>query len=115
MAGGDSDAVLLAKRQENFGETFARVLAWAVPASHRYPDGVKYSMQYGYRDASASDVANDDGTVIRYDNFPHHAGAPNHHKHLPDGSVEPVDFPGVRELAERFKREVRDTYGEPWD
>lgn len=115
MGGSGSDAVLLVKRRENFDETFVEVVAWAVPASEQYPDGVRYSMQYGHRDPTATDVASEDGTIIRYDNFPDHPEAPNHHKHLPDGSVEGVEFPGLRRLAERFKREVSETYGEPWD
>ncbi|WP_254545735.1 toxin-antitoxin system TumE family protein [Halomarina pelagica] len=111
----DGAATLLIKRREDFGETFADVRVWSVPASTRYPDGVKYGMQYGYRDAEAAEVANDDGTVIRYDNFPDHPGAPHHHKHQPDGTVDPVEFTGVRPLYRRFKREVTDDYDEPWD
>lgn len=91
MGGGDRDAVLLVDRRHNFGETFARVRALAVPSTDRYPDGVKYSMHYGFRDGDTTAVANDDGTI------------------------EPVDFPGVRTLAERFKREVSETYDEPWE
>ena len=73
-------------------------------------------MQYGYkRSDDASDVKNDDGTIIRFDNFPDHPEAPRHHKHLPDGSIEDVDFEGIRPLFHRFRTEVTENYGERWD
>jgi len=43
-----------------------------------------------------------DGTIIRYDNFPDHPNAAIHHKHLPDGTVEAVDFTGLRSLFAAF-------------
>lgn len=61
-------------------------------------------MQYG---------STDGGTILRYDNFPDHPGAPIHHKHVGEDSVDSVDFEGVRPLYRRFKREVRD-HGEHW-
>ena len=53
--------------------TLADVTAWRVPQSERYPEGVRYSMQYGSTDGK---------TIIRYDNFPDHPGASRHHKHI---------------------------------
>jgi hypothetical protein len=76
----------------------------AVPQSKRYPEGVRYSMQYGSTDGE---------TVIRYDNFPDHPGASNHHKHTEDGPVKDVEFPGVFLLSQQFKQEVRN-HGEHW-
>lgn len=103
-SGEDADANLLIQRTMDFGETYAEVTAWAVPSSDRYPEGVKYSMQYGTTDGE---------TIIRYDNFPDHPDAAHHHKHRPDGEVEDVEFPGLEALFDRFKQEVR-THGERW-
>jgi hypothetical protein len=82
----------------------------ASPARSATPDSVKYSLQYGRSDAPEGD----DGTIIRYDNFPDHPDAPLHHKHTADGEIEGVDFDGLLALYRRFKQEVRN-YGEPWD
>ena len=87
-----------------------RSLPTASPRSERYPDGVKYSMQYGHSDAPEGE----DGTIIRYDNFPDHPGAPLHHKHTEDGEIERVDYDGVLDLYHDFKEEVRN-HGEPWN
>jgi len=46
---------------------------------------------------------------------PDHPNAPIHHKHLPDGTVDPVDFTGVRPLFEKFKIEVTEDYDEHWN
>lgn len=86
------------------GTTYVEIKAYDVPVSDRYPDGVKYSMQYGTTEGK---------TIFRYDNFPDHPNAQHHHKHVIDGSVEPVEFDGVRSLFDKFKTEVR-AYGEHW-
>lgn len=106
MTGDDGDATKVLDVVERFRRngTYVEIEAYSVPASDRYPEGVKYSMQYGTTGGE---------TVIRYDNFPDHPGAPNHHKHTADGSVENVDFGGVRPLFDRFKQEVRN-HGEYW-
>lgn len=101
----DGSATLVLRERENFGDRYADVRAWAVPESDRYPDGVKYSFQYG--------TVNGD-TVFRYDNFPDHPDAPRHHKHADDGSVDDVEFDGLVPLYRRFKREVND-YGHDWE
>ena len=101
---GDDTATLVLRERENFGDRFAAVRAWSVPTSERYPEGVKYSFQYGTVDGE---------TVVRYDNFPDHPDATTHHKHTPDG-VESVDFEGIRALYHRFKAEVND-HGHDWD
>ncbi|WP_121742843.1 toxin-antitoxin system TumE family protein [Natronorubrum halophilum] len=89
---------------KDFGGTFAEIRAWEVPSSDRYPEGVKYSMQYGTSDGE---------TIVRYDNFPDHPDAARHHKHLPNGGVEDTDFTGLEALYDRFKQEVRN-HGEHW-
>jgi len=66
---------------------------------------VKYSFQYGGFDGD---------TVFRYDNFPDHPGAPHHHRHTRDGSVEGVEFESVAALFQRFKSEVND-HGHDWN
>ena len=61
-------------------------------------------MQYGRSDA----LEGDNGTIIRYGNFPDHPDTPLHHKHTADGGIEAVDFDGLLALYRRFKQEVRD-------
>ena len=67
------------------------------------------------KDESTTQTENEDGTIIRYDNFPDHPNAPIHHKHLPDGTVDPAEFTGVRPLFETFKIEVTEDYDEHWN
>lgn len=102
MAADDS-ATLRLRERENFGDRYVEVRAWSVPESERYPDGVKYSFQYGTHDGR---------TLVRYDNFPDHPEAAHHHKHTPMG-VEDADFDGLRPLYQQFKTEVND-HGHDW-
>ena len=101
---GDDEAELLVDVTRDFGDHHAEVSAYRVPESDRYPDGIKYSMRYG-------NAAGE--TIVRYDNFPDHPGAAHHHKHRDDGSVEDVEFEGLRSLFERFRSEVRE-HGHDW-
>ena len=112
MAEDDDTVTQVLDVRERFpaNATYAQASAHRVTRSERYPDGVKYSMQYGRTDAPEGE----DGTIVRYDNFPDHPDAPLHHKHTEDGEIEPVDFDGLLDLYREFKQEVRD-YGEPWD
>lgn len=103
--GDDESGTLLLRERENFGDRYADVRAWDVPESDRYPDGVKYSLQYGTLESE---------TLIRYDNFPDHSGAAHHHKHTRDADVEDVDFDGILPLYRQFKTEVTD-YGHDWN
>ena len=73
---------MLLRERENVGDRYAEVRAWDVPESDRYPDGVKYSLQYGTLEGE---------TLIRYDNVPDHPGAAHHHKHTRDGDAEDVE------------------------
>ncbi|MFB6139203.1 MAG: DUF6516 family protein [Halosimplex sp.] len=102
---GEDEATLLVRERENFDERYAEVEARSVPESDRYPEGVKYSFQYGEFDGD---------TVVRYDNFPDHPDAPDHHRHDEDGTIEGIEFEGVAPLYERFKSEVTD-HGHDWD
>lgn len=97
MTQEDSDAELLFRKQETFEETYIEARVLDVPVSDRYPDGVKYAMQYGERDGE---------TIIRYDNFPDHPGAAHHHKHIGEHRVVNVGFTGVWDLYKQFKQEV---------
>lgn len=98
---GEDDSVLSVTK--DFGERYAEVTAWRVAESDRYPEGVKYSMQYG-------NVAGE--TIIRFDNFPDHPDASPHH--TVDGEVEDVTFDSLRDLYDQFKDEVR-RHGDEWD
>jgi hypothetical protein len=80
--------------------TYFEAVAYNVPTSDRFPDGVKYSYQYGKTGGE---------TIFRYDNAPdHHTHAPHHHKHTRDGRVIGVDFSGLNPLFQRFLQEVTD-------
>ena len=112
MPGGDETATQVLDVCERFpaNATYAQASAYRVPRTERYPDGVKYSLQYGRSDTPDGD----DGTSIRDDNLPDHPDAPLHHKHTADGEIEAVDFGGLLGLYRRYKQEIRD-YAERWD
>lgn len=99
MTQDDSDAELLLREQETFEETYLDIRVLDVPVSDRYPEEVKYGLQFGERDGE---------TIFRYDNFPDHPGAAHHHKHIGENHVVDVDFTGVSDLYEQFKQEVDD-------
>lgn len=101
---GDEEARPVLHVTKDFGDRYVEVSAFRVPESDRYPEGIKYSMQYG-------NAAGE--TIVRYDNFPDHPDAAHHHVHRSDGSVEDVEFDGVLALFERFKSEVI-TRGHDW-
>lgn len=102
---GDEEVKQILDKTERFPTgAYIDVDAYHVPTSDRYPEGVKYSFQYGDSEGA---------TIIRYDNFPDHPNAPTHHKHTGDGRIVAVDFEGVLSLYDRFKREVQN-HGEPW-
>lgn len=103
--GGDDAATLRIRERVNFDGRYVEVEAWDVPGSDRYPDGVKYSLQYGELGGE---------TVFRYDNFPDHPDAPDHHKHTADGRVVGVVFDGIAPLYRRFKSEVNE-HGHDWN
>lgn len=89
----DRDAARLFEDHVEFGDgTSVHVVAWDVPESHAYPDGVHYRFHFG----------SPEGTIIRYDNA--HAG--RHERHNPDGSVDDVEFTDVGNHYLRFRDEV---------
>lgn len=102
--GGEGDATKVLDVVEDFGDRYVEITAWRVPESERYPDGLKYSMQYGTAGGE---------TIFRYDNFPDHPEATTHHKHTSNGSVQAVDFEGLQALYEQFRTEVNE-YGDTW-
>lgn len=104
MADDDAGAAKVLDVTHDFGDRYAEVTAWNIPESDRYPEGVKYAIQYG-------NAAGE--TIIRYDNFPDHPDAAHHHKHTSDGTVEDIAFEGLRPLFEQFKPEVNE-YGHDW-
>lgn len=59
-----------------------------------YPCGWKYRLHFGDTDGNV---------VLRYDNS--HELEKGHERHTADG-VEIIDFPGMRDLYDRFLREV---------
>ena len=75
--------------------------AWEVPSSDEFPNGLKYRFQ-------ALDM--DENHIQRWDNTNDTHG-PRHHKHLPDGEIEPIQNPPetpeeVQELLKEFIDEV---------
>lgn len=61
-----------------------------------YPSGWRYSLHYGTTEGK---------TIVRYDNA--HEDTKGHERHV-DEKTEIIDFPGMRELYERFLREVEE-------
>ncbi|WP_458190482.1 toxin-antitoxin system TumE family protein [Haladaptatus sp. NG-WS-4] len=104
MTEGGATKVLDIREYFPENDTHVDVDAYTVTQSDRYPEGVKYSMQYGTTDGT---------TIVRYDNFPDHPDAAHHHKHTEDGGVIDVDFDGLRPLFEQFRNEVQN-HGEHW-
>lgn len=72
------------------------VIAWVVPESDAFPEGIKYSFQY-------LGPANQE--LLRYDNANDAPGVGRHHRHDPHG-VEAIEFEGLRSHLERFLEEV---------
>jgi len=82
------------------------MVAWRVPESNDYPEGLKYSFQY--MDA-------DGDTLLRYDNAPHHPEIGRHHRHTPEGDIEGLAFEGLAALVDAFQTEVTDIYEQRTD
>lgn len=61
-----------------------------------YPSGWKYSLHYGEIGGQ---------TLLRYDNA--HERTKGHERHSPDGTDD-IEFPGMAELYQRFRREIED-------
>lgn len=86
------------------GDRVAAV-AWSVPESEAFPEGVKYSFQY---------LGPEDEAVLRYDNAHDVRGVGRHHRHH-GGDVEPVDFEGLEAHLEQFLDEVQTIHERRFD
>ena len=77
------------------------MVAWQVPASEDFPQGLKYSFQY--MDA-------DGDTLLRFDNSPYHLNIGRHHRHTPEGDIEGLGIRGPsrpdRRLPKRGERDL---------
>lgn len=72
-------------------------IAWEVPESEAFPEGVKYSFQY---------LGPDDRAVLRYDNANDAYGVGRHHRHY-QGEVDGIEFDGLRSHLRKFLTEVK--------
>lgn len=77
--------------------TRIEVLAWNVPESEEYPEGIKYKFQ-------AYDIETK-ATILRYDNYNKHAGS-RHHKHIGENETEKIKFNGIKQAYRKFIEEV---------
>lgn len=71
-------------------------IAWRVPESDEFPEGIKYSFQY---------LGPSDEELLRYDNANDAHDVGRHHRHLPD-AIESVEFEGLRAHLEKFLDEI---------
>ena len=77
------------------------MVAWKVPVSEDFPQGLKYSFQY--MDA-------DGNTLLRYDNSPYRLDVGRHHRHPPDREITKLEFEGLSDLINEFQNEVTEIY-----
>jgi hypothetical protein len=77
------------------------MVAWQVPASSDFPQGVKYSFQY---------MGADGDTLLRFDNAPYHRDVGRHHRHTPEGDIEALEYTGLADLINQFQNEVNEIY-----
>lgn len=78
------------------------VIAWDVPASGEYPEGIKYGFQY---------MTEDGRTLLRCDNYTDTHGS-RHHRHHYEEGVDPLDFEDLDDLIEAFHEEVNTIHDE---
>jgi len=77
------------------------MVAWQIPVSEEFPQGLKYSFQY--MDA-------DGNTLLRYDNSPYHLDVGRHHRHTSTGDITELPFTGLPDLIETFQNEVNEIH-----
>ena len=77
------------------------MVAWQVPVSDDFPQGLKYSFQY--MDANGD-------TLLRFDNSPYHLDVGRHHRHTSEGEIEALEYTGLADLINRFQNEVNEIY-----
>ena len=81
------------------------MVAWEVPTSNEYPEGIKYGFQY---------MTVDGTTLLRYDNYTdaETPGESRHHRHHYREGVADIEFTGLRNHIRRFKDEVDQIHDE---
>lgn len=73
------------------------MVAWGIPASNEYPEGIKYSFQY---------TSEDGKTLLRYDNYDTERVVGTHHRHHYREGVTGVQFADLESHVKRFLNEV---------
>lgn len=82
------------------------MVAWQVPVTTDYPQGLRFS--FVYMDA-------DGDTLLRFDNSPYHLDVGRHHRHTPDGDIEPVEYTDLPDHVDRSHNEVNALYEQRTD
>jgi len=77
------------------------MVAWQVPTSEDFPQGVKYSFQY---------VDAEGDTLLRFDNSPYHLDVGRHHRHTSEATIEALEFTGLPDLIDQFQTEVNEIH-----
>jgi len=98
--------VVYREEDEKPDGSWYEMVAWQVPVSEDFPQGLKYSCQY--MDA-------DGDTLLRYDNAPDHLDVGRHHRHPPEGDITKLEFTGLSDLIEDFQNGVTDIYEQRTD
>ena len=78
------------------------MIAWSVPASADYPEGIKYGFQY---------MTENNRTLLRYDNYTDQHGSQHHRHHYREG-ITSLDFEDLDSLVDKFHKEVNESYDE---
>ena len=68
--------------------------------SAEFPEGIKYGFQY---------MAEDDRTLLRYDNYTDEHGS-RHHRHHYREETDSLEFENLDTLVEHFHTEVNEIY-----
>ena len=82
------------------------MVAWQVPVSEDFPQGLQYSFQYMDADGE---------TLLRYDNAPYHLAVGRYHRHPSEGDITTLEFTGLSDLIEDFQNEVNKIYEQRTD
>jgi hypothetical protein len=82
------------------------MIAWQVPVSEDFPQGLKYSFQY---------MEADGDMLLRYDNSPYHLNVGRHHRHTPAGDITKLEFTSLSDLIGTFQTEVNEIYEQRTD
>ena len=101
-----SGAVVFREQDEKPDGSRYEMVAWQVPVSEDFPQGLKYSFQYMDADGE---------TLVRYDNAPYHLDVGRHHRHSPTGDITKLEFTGLSDLIKDFQNEVNEIYEQRTD